>query len=115
MSLSGLASDRPKAPGSLPSSEVEPTVPRRTFDVIEIVEILTHWYAGRSQHELAASLGVDRKTLRKYTAATIAARLEPGRCADGRGGLAVAGVRVVPAADRYPAAAGAVAGDRGAP
>lgn len=40
-------------------------VPRRTFDVIDIVEILIHWYAGRSQHELAASLGVDRKTLRK--------------------------------------------------
>ena len=36
--------------------------------MIDIVEILIHWYAGRSQHELAASLGVDRKTLRKYTA-----------------------------------------------
>jgi DNA-binding XRE family transcriptional regulator len=32
--------------------------------MIDIVEILTHWYAGRSQNELAASLGVDRKTLR---------------------------------------------------
>ena len=31
--------------------------------MIDIVEILIHWYAGRSQHELAASLGVDRKTL----------------------------------------------------
>jgi len=57
---------------------VEPTVPRRTFDVIDIVEILTHWYAGRSQHELAASLGVDRKTLRKYTAPAVAAGWEPG-------------------------------------
>lgn len=46
--------------------------------MIDIVEILTHWYAGRSQHELAASLGVDRKTLRKYTAPAIAAGLEPG-------------------------------------
>lgn len=46
--------------------------------MIDIVEILTHWYAGRSQHELAASLGVDRKTLRKYTAAAVAAGLEPG-------------------------------------
>ncbi len=46
--------------------------------MIDIVEILTHWYAGRSQHELAASLGVDRKTLRKYTAAVIAVGLEPG-------------------------------------
>lgn len=46
--------------------------------MIDIVEILTHWYAGRSQHELAESLGVDRKTLRKYTAPAIAAGLEPG-------------------------------------
>ncbi len=38
---------------------------RRSFYVIDIVEILVHWYAGRSQHELAASLGVDRKTIRK--------------------------------------------------
>ena len=37
--------------------------------MIDVVEILTHWYAGRSQNELATSLGVDRKTLRKYTAA----------------------------------------------
>jgi hypothetical protein len=28
---------------------------RRSFYVIDIVEILVHWYAGRSQHELAAS------------------------------------------------------------
>jgi transposase len=53
-------------------------LPRRTFDVIDIVEILIHWYAGRSQHELAASLGVDRKTLRKYTAPAREAGIEPG-------------------------------------
>jgi transposase len=53
-------------------------LPRRTFDVIDIVEILIHWYAGRSQHELAASLGVDRKTLRKYTAPARVAGIEPG-------------------------------------
>lgn len=46
--------------------------------MIDIVEILTHWYAGRSQHELAASLGVDRKTLRKYTAPASAVGLAPG-------------------------------------
>jgi transposase len=46
--------------------------------VIDIVEILVHWYAGRSQHELSASLGVDRKTLRKYTAPARAAGMEPG-------------------------------------
>jgi transposase len=53
-------------------------VARRTFEVIDIVEILIHWYAGRSQHELAASLGVDRKTQRKYTAPARAAGIEPG-------------------------------------
>lgn len=46
--------------------------------MIDIVEILIHWYAGRSQNELAASLGVDRKTLRKYTGPARAAGMEPG-------------------------------------
>lgn len=46
--------------------------------MIDIVEILTHWYAGRSQNELATSLGVDRKTLRKYTGPARAAGIEPG-------------------------------------
>ena len=36
--------------------------------MIDVIEILTHWYAGRSQNELATSLGVDRKTLRKQEA-----------------------------------------------
>ena len=42
-----------------------------------VIEILTHWYAGRSD-ELATSLGVDRKTLRKYTAPAVAAGMAPG-------------------------------------
>ena len=46
--------------------------------MIDIVEILIHWYAGRSQHELATSLGVDRKTLRKYTGPAVAAGISPG-------------------------------------
>ena len=46
--------------------------------MIDIVEILVHWYAGRSQHELAASLAVDRKTIRKYTAPAVAAGMVPG-------------------------------------
>jgi hypothetical protein len=54
------------------------TVARRTFEVIDIVEILIHWYAGRSQHELSASLGVDRKTLRKYIGPARAAGFAPG-------------------------------------
>jgi transposase len=51
---------------------------RRSFDVIDISEILIHWHAGRSQAQIAASLGVDRRTVRKYTAAAVAAGLEPG-------------------------------------
>ena len=82
---------------------------RRTFDVIDVIEILTHWYAGRSQNELATSLGVDRKTLRKYTAPAVGGRDGAGRPADGRGRLAAAGDRVVPAAGRSPAAAGVLA------
>ena len=46
--------------------------------MIDVIEILTHWYAGRSQNELATSLGVDRKTLRKYTAPAVAAGMAPG-------------------------------------
>src|SRR6266700_3572884 len=51
---------------------------RRTFDVIDISEILIHWHAGRSQNQIAASLGVDRRTIRKYTAAAAAAGMRPG-------------------------------------
>jgi transposase len=51
---------------------------RRTFDVTDVTEILVHWYAGRSQSEIATGLGVDRKTIRKYLAPAIAAGIEPG-------------------------------------
>jgi transposase len=51
---------------------------RRTFDVIDVSEILMHWHAGRSKNEMAESLGVDRKTLRKYIAPAQAAGITPG-------------------------------------
>ena len=41
---------------------------RRSFTVIDIVEILMHWHAGRPKAVVAESLGVDRKTVRKYAA-----------------------------------------------
>ena len=50
----------------------------RTFDVIDLAEILMHWHAGRSKNEMAESLGVDRKTLRKYIAPAEAAGMSPG-------------------------------------
>jgi transposase len=51
---------------------------RRTFDVVDVTEILIHWHAGRSQLQLSASLGVSPKTVRKYTAPAIEAGMVPG-------------------------------------
>jgi transposase len=51
---------------------------RRTFHVIDITEILAHWYAGRSQHDVAGSLGVARGTIRRYVEPAIAAGFVPG-------------------------------------
>ena len=50
---------------------------RRTFTVIDVVEILVHWYAGRAKVEVARSLGVDPKTVRRYVAAAEEAGLVP--------------------------------------
>ncbi|BCB73693.1 hypothetical protein GCM10022251_82680 [Phytohabitans flavus] len=51
---------------------------RRTFDVVDVTEIFIHWYAGRSISEVGTSLGVDRKTIRKYLAPAVAAGFVPG-------------------------------------
>jgi transposase len=51
---------------------------RRTFDVVDVTEIFIHWHAGRSISELSVSLGVDRKTIRKYLQPAVAAGLTPG-------------------------------------
>ena len=51
---------------------------RRSFTVIDVSEILVHWYAGRPKAEVAASLGVDPKTVRKYVAPAEAAGFVPG-------------------------------------
>lgn len=45
--------------------------------MIDVVEILQHWHAGRSKAQVAASLGVDRGTVRKYTAPAEAAGIVP--------------------------------------
>lgn len=50
---------------------------RRTFHVVDITEILVHWYAGRSQHDVAGSLGVARGTIRRYVEPAIAAGFVP--------------------------------------
>ena len=46
--------------------------------MVDVTEIYVHWYAGRSKSELSASLGVDRKTIRKYLAPAGAAGITPG-------------------------------------
>ena len=46
--------------------------------MIDVVEILQHWYAGRSKTDVAASVGVDRGTVRKYVAPAKAEGIEPG-------------------------------------
>ena len=46
--------------------------------MIDIVEILVHWHAGRPIAVVAESLGTDRKTIRKYVAPAEAAGLAPG-------------------------------------
>jgi transposase len=51
---------------------------RRTFTVVDVTEILIHWHAGRSLSEIATSLGVDRKTVRKYVSPAVSAGIEPG-------------------------------------
>ena len=85
---------------------------RRTLDVVDLVELFVHWEAGRSQVPIGESLGLDRKTVRKYLAPAVAAGLETGGAAAGVGG---ASRGVVPAGRGRPVAAGDVAGDRGAP
>lgn len=53
--------------------------------MIDLIELYEHWWAGRSQVEISASLGIDRKTIRKYLAPAIEAGLMPGRSRpDGR-------------------------------
>jgi transposase len=46
--------------------------------MVDVTEILQHWYAGRAKVEVARSLGVDAKTVRRYVAAAEAAGMVPG-------------------------------------
>ena len=52
--------------------------------MIDVVEILQHWHAGRAKTVVAASVGVDAKTVRKYVAPAEAAGMVPGGPALGR-------------------------------
>ncbi|ACU72764.1 Integrase catalytic region [Catenulispora acidiphila DSM 44928] len=46
--------------------------------MVDIVEIFVHWYAGRSKSEVATSLGVDPKTVRKYLKPAERSGIVPG-------------------------------------
>ena len=46
--------------------------------MVDVTEILAHWYAGRSKNQIAESLGLDRKTVRKCLAPAEAEGLAPG-------------------------------------
>ena len=86
---------------------------RRAFDVVDVTEILAPWYAGRSKNQIAGSLGLDRKTVRKYLGLAEAQGLVPGGPPVGLcGGVVGAGCGVVPGAGGCLAAAGDLAGDR---
>ena len=52
---------------------------RRSFLVYEIVELYRQWQAGRGVRAIARSLGIDRKTIRKYLDAAVQAGLSPGQ------------------------------------
>jgi hypothetical protein len=64
--------------------------------VVDVVEILVHWHAGRRIGEVCSSLRVDPKTVRKYTAPAIAAGLAPGGPPLSVEQMGGAGGRVVP-------------------
>lgn len=51
---------------------------RRTFSSRDVAEICDRWYAGHSLSRVATSLGMDRKTIRKYVAPALQAGLRPG-------------------------------------
>lgn len=51
---------------------------RRAIRVIDVVELLQHWHAGRPIGELSSSLGIDPKTVRKYTGPAKEAGIVPG-------------------------------------
>lgn len=51
---------------------------RRMFAVVDVVELLRHWQAGDSVSQMARALGLDRKTVRKYTARAQAAGMVCG-------------------------------------
>ena len=53
------------------------------MDVVDLTELFVHWEACRSQVQIGESLGLDRKTVRKYLAPALSEGLVPGGPAAG--------------------------------
>lgn len=53
-------------------------MPRRTFSTEQITEMLARWHRGDSTSTVAAAIGVDRKTVKKYADCARAAGVRPG-------------------------------------
>ena len=83
---------------------------RRLFDIIDIVEVLQHWYSGRSKTDVATSLGIDRGTIGKYVTPAEAAGMVPGGEPVSRAEWAVlaAGLMTVNALHRLRACQGVI-------
>lgn len=51
---------------------------RRTFTPAQVTEMLERWHRGDSTTDVAAAVGVDRKTVKKYADCALAAGIRPG-------------------------------------
>jgi hypothetical protein len=51
---------------------------RRTFTSDQVTEMLERWHRGASTTDVAAAVGVDRKTVKKYADCAVAAGIRPG-------------------------------------
>jgi hypothetical protein len=50
---------------------------RRTFTPDQVTEMLERWHRGASTTDVAAAVGVDRKTVKKYADCAVAAGIRP--------------------------------------
>ncbi len=62
---------------------------RRSVQVMDVVEILQHWYARRPKSQIAVSVGADRGRVAKYVAKAEQAGIVPGGAPIGRDEWAV--------------------------
>ena len=61
---------------------------RRTFDVIDVAEILVHWHAGRSLNEMARAWGWTARRCGSTSRPAVGGGHRAGRAREERGGVA---------------------------